>query len=322
MNLLGSPFGAFWVAFLVNAALAYPVYRLLLRLNSRQTIDPHAPEGHQVKQGTPTMGGLMILGGLALVLALQTEFNALTPLLLIVAFGAIGFVDDYVVPKMMAGKRGLGWKQKLILEIVLAAVCLGVGTGFSGDPTWWALGVFFVLFFANAYNFADGLDALSGSLLIALGIGFIGVGALLQVGPILFTGWVLIGATIPFLFVNAPPAKAFMGDVGSLPIGAVIGYLNLLALQAAQPLGQIPVVFGALFALNFVLIVELVLVPIQVGYYKKTKKRIFPATPIHHGFEKMGFKETRIVWWFFLTQILLAILATTILEFALREVKI
>lgn len=323
-----------WGTLLLNAVAAWPVLALLRSLKSRQTIDPYAPKEHQEKQGTPTMGGLMILPGLLLAAALlpanaQDVYGSFananwTLLGLILGFASIGFVDDFVVPKLMKGKRGLGWKQKLLMQIALSAGCLALSPQLLKHPILFAVGVFLILFFSNAYNFADGLDGLAGSLLVTYALGLLALsfavpGILSGMLPFLFA---LAAAPIPFLFLNAPPAKVFMGDVGSLPIGAVLGYLNLYMLDTAlQTPNAFWPIFGSATILALVLILELVLVPIQVAYYKKTKKRIFPATPIHHAFEVKGIPERKVVWWFFLAQIVLVLIAWTLLSSSLKAIS-
>jgi phospho-N-acetylmuramoyl-pentapeptide-transferase len=328
--------GSFWIAFGVAALLAYPIYRLLLRTKSRQIIDPYAPEKHMAKQGTPTMGGLIIvLGfcaatGFALTRALPEVQGdlLLAAITLFGGFALIGFLDDFIVPRLIAGKRGLGWKQKILLEILFAVVAAGMLFDFVAT---WELGltVFVILFFANAFNFVDGLDGLAGSVLLGLAAGLAGISHLISSDPrTLILVAALSGAVIPFLFLNAPPAKVFMGDVGSLPIGAVLGLLTAflflsaggegwtyytpyssLYLAGASPAN----VAAALIVLSFLMVAELVPVPMQVAYYKLTKKRLFPMTPIHHAFEKKGWPETRVVWAFALFQLLLSALAVSII---------
>jgi phospho-N-acetylmuramoyl-pentapeptide-transferase len=317
----------FWIAFGVSALLAWPIYRLLLRLRSRQTIDAFAPESHQVKQGTPTMGGLIIAAGfVAAVAAAQlfppaevwgTPANRILPqaLLVFLGFAIIGFLDDFVVPRA-TGKRGLGWKQKILLEIGVAGVAVWLLYGTLGLPFWVAL--FLVLFVSNAYNFSDGLDGLAGSLLLGLVAGLLALvqadAMFLPESAVILTA--LLGAVLPFLILNAPPAKVFMGDVGSLPIGAVIGLVVAATFMPAWPpeyvgTGKYPLVRWdlalPLLLIGFVMIAELVPVPLQVFWYKLTKRRLFPMTPIHHTFEKIGWPETRVVWIFAIVQLLLSI---------------
>lgn len=289
--------GAFWVSFAFSAALAFPIYRMLLALKSRQTIDPYAPESHQKKQGTPTMGGLIVLAGLIPgLIVTQTD---LAMLVACITFGLIGFVDDFVVPKLMPGKRGLGWKQKILLQIGSAAWAASLSPVLNERWQVIAVATLTIVFFANAYNFADGLDGLAGGLLVIIAAG--GFMLFYQFG---FWG-AMLGSILPFLFLNAPPAKVFMGDVGSLPIGALLGlscapWIIGSASANSIPIDWIGLATVALF--HLVLVLELVLVPIQVAYFKATKKRLFPATPIHHGFEVRGWPESRVVWTFILSQ--------------------
>lgn len=303
----------FWIGLAAAALFSYPIYAWL-KSNVKQKIDPFAPEGHQLKKGTPTMGGLMILAG-ALVPMLLTAMRAKDArpswmfLLLLVTFGVIGFVDDFVIPRMLSGKRGLGWKQKFGLEILCGGIAAYMA--FPAFNLQFALFLFLILFFSNAYNFADGLDGLSGSLWLGLTVGVVGLASYSR-PDVALPMLAIAGAVVIFLFYNAPPAKIFMGDVGSLPLGAVLGaVVGLLYMPGAFDFKQIsPIGFLPLAVFSFVMIAELVPVPMQVAYYKLTKgKRIFPATPIHHAFEKKGWPESRVVWAFALFQLLISLAA-------------
>lgn len=325
----------FWIAFLVSAALAYPIWKMLLLTKSRQTISEYAPEGHQAKQGTPTMGGLIIAAGYIAALlftrfgqeplpngatAVPWQYRALVDgaLILFAGFCLIGFVDDFVVPRMLKGKRGLGWKQKIVMQLGLAI--LGTGVTFAWNWPAVAMATFLVLFYSNAYNFSDGIDGLAGTLLIGLTLGICGVAWLLpNAMPVVFVVAPFAAATIPFLYLNAPPAKVFMGDVGSLPIGAVLGlavaYLNLVPTSPRLAgIGGQEMSFGqplliATIILSLVMVAELVPPPLQILSVKLRKKKLFPYTPIHHAFEKAGWPETRVTAMFALTQFVLSLLA-------------
>lgn len=292
---------AFWRALLVSGLLAYPIFKTLLAMKARQTISQHLGESHQKKQGTPTMGGLIILPGLAF--ATWTGNWAVT--VGILSFAAIGFIDDFVVPRLMPGKRGLGWTQKLLMQIVSAGAMVQLGWP---EADWIQKGIvgFLILFMANAYNFADGLDALAGGLICLLSLGLIGVAYLLGAGAdaLLPIAGALLGATIPFLFLNAPPAKIFMGDVGSLPIGATLGYCFGLLATAGWPGFGATYLWVAWVCLGFIMIAELVPVPIQIFSVKVLKKRLPIRTPIHHTFEHIGWPESRILFIFLLFQAL------------------
>ncbi len=331
---LGNMSAIFWVSLVFAAAFALPIYRALLALKSRQVISEFVPE-HAKKQGTPTMGGLIVVIGFTLA-CLYATFMDLAPgpvlpvaVALCVGFACIGFLDDFVVPRMDAGKRGLGWKQKLFLEIAIAgAAALWLRHGHLGTAV--VLTTIVILFFANAYNFVDGMDGLAGSVLILFGGGLCALG-LLQMRPDVYQllSLALLGAVIPFLFLNAPPAKIFMGDVGALPIGAVLGLIvndflrpgrmklpphsvSSLGIFPPRPLMGVWQTALPLFVLSILLIIELVPVPLQVASVKLRKKRLFPMTPIHHAFEKAGWPESRVVWLFSLFQLLLVALALAI----------
>ncbi len=335
MNLSGWPISAeSWKAcglgFAISAVLSFPIMALLKAMKSRQTVSQHAPEGHQKKQGTPTMGGLIILAGFfgalpfiskAVVFEPSGGTVSMMPLALLMAlFALIGFVDDYLVPRLMPGKRGLGWKQKILMQLVCAIVPLYLG-GYT-DPVTLGYGTFLILFFANAYNFSDGLDWLSGTILFGMLLGMIGLTANDIALPIersycVTPIFALLGALIPFLAWNKPKAKVFMGDVGSLPIGAFLGgywFLQKYDIQAmtANPmhaLVQPGTLYVALGIWSVMMIVELVPVPIQIASVKLFKRKVFPYTPVHHAFEKAGWPEFRVVMLFAGCQLVLSALA-------------
>ncbi len=287
---------------LLGAGILAPlIYRLLLKTNSRQKISEHVPE-HAAKQGTPTMGGLIIVAGVLAGMLATWNPGYLPGFVLLLGFGIAGFLDDYVVPKMAVGKRGLGWKQKLLLEFG----AVGLAVYFSGQTSalYVASAVFLVLFFSNAYNFSDGLDTLSGGLGVLICAGLIGLDYIWSRNapstPLLAA---MAGAFLPFLLYNAPPAKVFMGDVGALPLGALMGW-QVLELGAPKSQPYDLTVWPILIVLSLVMIAELVPVPLQVGSAKLRKgRRLFPfRTPVHHGFQHAGWPETRVVWMFHIVQ--------------------
>jgi phospho-N-acetylmuramoyl-pentapeptide-transferase len=325
---------AFWAALVSATFLAYPIYRLLLLTKSRQTVSQHLP-GHQSKQGTPTMGGLIIVAGFVLatwaVATTSTTVIASSTLAIFIGFAAIGFIDDFVVPRLIKGKRGLGWKQKFLMQAVVAGVGVYYHSGHVFDLRWGII-TFIVLFMANAYNFADGLDALAGSILLIFCVGLfvLSLEGMVIPEPALIAA-ALIGAVIPFLFLNAPPAKVFMGDAGSLPIGAVLGLavasiaspraeaftsgtdVSILQQWLAQRQIEGTILRAEMIVpltiLCMLMIFELVPVPMQIFWVKVFKRRLFPFTPIHHAFEKAGWPESRVVWTFALSQLVFVALA-------------
>jgi phospho-N-acetylmuramoyl-pentapeptide-transferase len=293
---------------LLGSAVAAPIiYRLLLKTNSRQKISAHVPE-HAAKQGTPTMGGIITLIGLLAGMGVAWNPNMLPSLVLVLGFGLAGFIDDFVVPRMMAGKRGLGWKQKFILEIgaILGAVVISGQT----NPLYIFTALFVILFFSNAYNFSDGMDTLAGGLGVLICVGLLGlssfINAELPSTPVLAA---MGAAFLPFLIMNAPPAKVFMGDVGSLPFGAVMGGA---VLEIGAPRGVVlPQIWPMIILISVVMLAEIIPPPLQVASAKLRKgKRLFPfRTPIHHGFQHAGWPETRVVWLFHIVQAMCVLVA-------------
>ena len=340
---------AFWIAFFVSALLSKPILNLLIKAKSRQTVSSHL-EGHATKQGTPTMGGFIILVGM-FAGGLLSNPNQSTKSLLGVGllFALIGFVDDYVVPRLMPGKRGLGWKQKIVMQVLAAAVPMAL---LGAEVKMLALAAFIILFFANAYNFADGLDGLAGSILLGQIVGMIGIPAAL--GPEVFVSALLplsmLGGLLVFLFWNAPKAKVFMGDVGALSIGAILGAYWLTVTYSPhfhddelQTGTSITSLILSVLIWSIPMICELVPVPLQVFSVKVFKKKLFPFTPIHHAFEEIKLKpgeteesesyierkrtsprwahwpETRIVFTFAIFQLLCSMLAITVAYFSVNK---
>jgi phospho-N-acetylmuramoyl-pentapeptide-transferase len=307
----------FWVAFLIAALMSKPIMILLNKLKSRQTVSAHAPEGHQIKQGTPTMGGIIILAGFFGALLFNPRLKENIPVAILIAvFALIGFIDDYVVPRLMPGKRGLGWKQKIFMQVFAAAVPM-----YMLDPAnslQIAGGIFFILFFANAFNFSDGLDGLAGTILIGMIVGIVGMGQIigLKSNSEMLVPMLWMGALLPFLYWNAPKAKVFMGDVGSLAIGAYLGlYVTQLVFSGGYRgvEGNNNFIYFAIFVWSLMMIAELVPVPLQIASVKIRKKKLFPYTPIHHAFEKAGWPETRVVFVFAICQLLCSMAAIMVI---------
>lgn len=294
--------------------------RWLIQAKSRQTISQHAPDNHQAKQGTPTMGGLIILFGfmvatIAMIVAEPTLSPVLmVPLILAVGYGFIGVLDDFIVPRMKPGSRGLGWVPKLVLQIGIGAIALWVEPQFR-DPIRFGIALFILLFYSNAYNFSDGLDGLSGSLGILIAIGIALASFFFSVQSVTAVCLAMIGATIIFLFYNAPPAKVFMGDAGALPIGAILGWGITKFLMQGESIIAMDQRFLAMLVLSVVMVAELVPPPLQIFSVKVFKRKLFPYTPIHHAFEKAGKPETRVMFGFVLVQLVALTFEFMILRF-------
>jgi phospho-N-acetylmuramoyl-pentapeptide-transferase len=300
---------AFLVAFLAALVLGPPVIEGLRVLKFGQNINYDAPARHLQKQGTPTMGGVLMTLGVAITLVAGLLFShtlrPLSPQLIAVvlvffAHAALGFLDDYL--KIKGGKSlGLKARWKLVGQVVIAGLFVGwlYVTATPGLTTsivlWhgaavnlglWYYGLAFLLMIglSNAVNLTDGLDGLAGGLamLALLGLAWTVTVRFPQV-PLF--GYALAGSCLGFLWYNAHPAKVFMGDTGSLAIGASLAAMGLIGKQELALL-----VFSAMF------LIEMFSVLIQVSYFKATKgKRVFKMTPIHHHFELLGIAETQVV---------------------------
>jgi phospho-N-acetylmuramoyl-pentapeptide-transferase len=305
-----------------------------------QPIRSDGPESHILtKAGTPTMGGLLILACfiLATLLWVPLKNPYLWPVLLVAAsYGAIGAVDDWLKLKKRSSD-GMSGRQKLLFQVVaafLASLILiqlspevlryGVALPFVKDTLLY-LGIFYVPFAilvivgaSNAVNLTDGLDGLAivpvmivatCFALIAYLSGNINFSNYLQIHYVPGTGdlatlcGALIGAGLGFLWFNAPPAKVFMGDTGSLALGGALG-----AVSVATRHELVLAIAGGLF------VVETVSVILQVASFKLTGKRIFLMAPLHHHFEKKGWAESTIVIRFWIISVILALISLSTLK--------
>ncbi len=308
------------IAFAVSAILCPIVIPFLHKLKFGQQVRDDGPQAHLKKQGTPTMGGLVILTSIIVTsLFYLRDYPKIIPILFVtVGFGIIGFLDDYI-KIVMKRSEGLNPMQKLLGQFVITGIFCwylitsnDVGTSmlipFTGgfDHGYFLdLGWLFVpfLFFVtlgtdNGVNFTDGLDGLctSVTILVATFMTVVAIGENTGISPI--TGAV-VGSLLGFLLFNVYPAKVFMGDTGSLALG---GFVASSAFMMQIPL------FIAIVGLIY--LVEVLSVIIQVTYFKKTGgKRIFKMAPIHHHFELCGWSETRVVAVFSIITAILCLIA-------------
>ncbi len=277
----------------------------LHRLKFGQAIREEGPQSHRKKSGTPTMGGIIFITSIVVILLVTVFFtqyatmsNELMMLLLtLVGFGAIGFIDDFIIV-VRKNNEGLKPKQKMLAQLVLAAVFfyLFLISDYSTELSFfnlfsielsWVYGLFILFWmvgFSNAVNLTDGLDGLCGGVsVITFGtFGMIAI-AQQQIGIALFC-FAVVGALFGFLVFNLNPAKVFMGDTGSLALGASIAAVSILLKQELL-----------LVIVGLVYVIETLSVIIQVAYYKRTQKRIFKMAPIHHHFELCGWSEWKVV---------------------------
>ncbi|MCJ7821872.1 MAG: phospho-N-acetylmuramoyl-pentapeptide-transferase, partial [Armatimonadetes bacterium] len=296
-------------SFFLLMALAPAVIRVLRRLKIGDAVDfgnPAVDRMNATKAGTPTMGGILIVGAVlaaALIggwLLAQRSAIPMNRLLVLLgataAFAAIGLADDLL--KVRRGRSlGLKARHKLMLQFVVAAgfvvALASAGWERAGIDKPFALSqhavraafwIFAVVLTSNAVNLADGLDGLAAGLCVVAGLGFAVIGGVAEVWTF---GLALAGACLGFLWFNRHPARLFMGDVGSLALGAAIAGMAALMNN--------PVVLVGLCLVPYI---EAGSVIIQVASFKTTGKRVFKMSPIHHHFELSGWSERRVVWTF------------------------
>ena len=303
------------VAFAVSAVSGPIVIPFLRRLKVGQT-ERKELESHLKKNGTPTMGGLMILASIIITsLFYVKDYPRIIPILFMTAgFGVIGFLDDYLKVVLRSSDGLLPW-QKMLCQIAVttvfafymvkyAGISLTMRIPFSGGKYlnigWMAIPLlyFAVIGTVNGTNFTDGLDGLAASVTIMVAT-FFSVAAIGLDAGIAPVTCAVVGALLGFLLFNVYPASVFMGDTGSLALG---GFVVSAAYVMQLPL-FIPIV-------GLIYLVEVLSVIIQVTYFKKTGgKRIFRMAPIHHHFELGGWSETKVVAVFSITTAILCMFA-------------
>lgn len=305
------------VSFLIAIFLGPVIIPVLRRLKVGQSIREEGPKSHFSKAGTPTMGGIIII--LAVIISLFTSGyytqEVWVALFFTVAFGLIGFLDDYI-KVVLKQNLGLRAYQKIIGQFVFAFLLALYGSRYSVYGTkliipfvnaYIDLGIlyipfvlFVVLGIVNAVNLTDGLDGLNtGVTLIVMAAFSLIANSMRDINPV-FIGIAVFsagvsGACLGFLKHNANPAKVFMGDTGSLALGGAVSVVAVLS----NMILLIPIIGGIYFA-------EALSVIIQVLHYKRTKRRVFKMAPIHHHFEMSGWKETRVVAAFWIVTVILA----------------
>lgn len=302
-NLSLSVFMPVIISFLISVVFCPILIPFLRKLKFGQTEREEGPQSHLKKNGTPTMGGLVILASILLTSLIYIgKFTEILPVLFMtLGFGLIGFLDDYI---KVVKKRSLGLTplQKMALQFVVTGVFIyyyfkiaGLDTSIkipfvSGDgfvmPTWLFIIFVFIVVLGtvNGVNFTDGLDGLASGVTVIVATFFTIAALSLNPSMTPITGAV-VGSLLGFLLFNTYPARVFMGDTGSLALG---GFVSSTALMLHMPL--FIVIIGLIY------LVEVLSVILQVGYFKLTHgKRIFKMAPIHHHFELCGYSETQVV---------------------------
>jgi phospho-N-acetylmuramoyl-pentapeptide-transferase len=311
------------LGFILSVIWGGPLLRVLKNFKLGKIIRVEGPERHIVKMGTPTMGGIVIIGTVALITILLNAAqilglnllgrSVLLPLSVMLGYGVLGAVDDW--EGIRGPRRGLGMRArtKFILQVILAVITAFILKNTLNVPdmlwpglnmeinlgVWYIpLATFIIVAMSNAVNFTDGLDGLAG-LICATAFAAYGAVAIMQgntfVARFCFT---LVGALFGFLWFNVHPAMMIMGDTGSLSLGAVLGVIALMTGQWIL----LPVI-------AIIPVSEAVSVVLQIAYFRLTKgKRLFKMAPLHHHFELLGWSETQIVQRFWLIGLLGAIL--------------
>lgn len=305
------------VSFLISLFLGPVVIPILKKLKVGQSIREDGPKSHFGKSGTPTMGGLIIV--LSIIISIVTggffTEEIWVVIFFILAFGAIGFIDDYI-KVVLRQNEGLKPYQKIVGQFIFSVLLAWYGSKYSVMKTtltipffnaYINLGVLYIPFvtfviigLVNAVNLTDGLDGLNtGVTIIVMAAFSLILNGLKDINPI-YEGLAIISATVSgaclgFLKHNANPAKVFMGDTGSLALGGAVGAVAVLSNLVLL----IPIIGGIYFA-------EALSVLIQVFHYKRTKRRVFKMAPIHHHFEMCGWKEKKVVAVFWLVTLILA----------------
>jgi phospho-N-acetylmuramoyl-pentapeptide-transferase len=317
---------------------AMPLFiRWAQRSSSVQPINDWAPQSHQEKAKTPTMGGVVFIGATIIASLLTVRFSnpyAIGAIFTLLFFVLIGFKDDLAKIRENENLAGLSARKKLLFQILASLViCLflifaaGFNTElylpFLKEPIFHmgALALFFwtivIIASSNAVNLTDGLDGLatvpSIFALMTLGIivyiiGHAGISAYLYmpnypIGEVSIIASSLIGSLVGFLWFNSHPAEVFMGDSGSLTLGAFIGYLGIITKSEFL-----------LILIGFIFVIETVSVILQVGSFKLRQKRVFLMAPIHHHFEMKNWAESKIIVRFWIIAMLSNLLALVSLK--------
>jgi phospho-N-acetylmuramoyl-pentapeptide-transferase len=322
MTITASIVQSILLAFALVVILMPPFVVLLRRLGFGKRIRVEGPDSHLVKEGTPTMGGLLIIavvGGCGVLLELITgrffDPSTIAPMLTLVAVGTLGAVDDYLNAKTGEGIR---IRQKLLWQVVVAVAIAwqlqrtyditGVAVPFVGEvliPPWAyiAFAAFAIVATTNGVNFTDGLDGLAGGTLIFAFVAYLIIALLgFEVAQpnLAIMCALLIGALLGFLWFNVHPAQVFMGDAGALSLGATLAVIALITGQALL----LPLI-GIIFVL------EVGSDLIQIVVFRLTGRRVFRMAPLHHHFELAGWDEEKITLRFWIVGILAAMLGVT-----------
>ena len=311
MLLLTKAIFAIMVGFLSSTVLGLILIPLLKKMRAGQKISIFVGEAHRKKEGTPTMGGLIFIVptviatiGLLITEKISYTSNLGIVLLVFVGYATIGFLDDFLSIKK-GNNEGLTTYQKLFLQVLIAVGFFYIYMKSGGQTAWvvgtlhidiemgWLYGLFILLVLvgaSNAVNLTDGLDGLAGGLSAIAFVAFSLISLMVGFEDIGIFSLILVGSIVGFLVFNTHPAKVFMGDTGSLALGAAMGTIAILTHRELT-----------LLVVASVFVVETLSVILQVIWVQCLGKKLFLMTPLHHHFEKLGWQETDIVklFWVF-----------------------
>ena len=308
------------MAALATSVLTAAEIPILEHKQLRQFIRTEGPKSHLKKSGTPTMGGIAIIAGLILATIVGMEFTIDSVVMIVVTlmFSFIGFTDDYI---KVSKKHNLGLRawQKLFLQVIFAAGFAIYMANYSGYGTevwipfankYADFGVYYIPFIifvlvamVNSVNLTDGLDGLASGITVLVAFFLAMAGVVFGNNSVAVFSAALSGACLGFLFFNRHPAKVFMGDTGSLALGAALSVAAIIMkVELLLPIAGLVFVIEALSDI------------IQVGSFKLTGKRVFKMAPIHHHFEMSGMKEKSVVAMFWLCSLICCILAFIVMD--------
>ncbi len=323
---------AFFISFFLTMYLLPKFIKWAKSKNASQPIYEYAPDSHQEKAGTPTMGGVVFIFSTIIAILLTVKLNnfyVVGGLVTLTLFSIIGMKDDFSKITKKANSEGLSSKAKLILQILSSIIVCTIlivynhttelYTPFYKFPIF-DMGLFSLFFWifvivaaSNAVNLTDGLDGLATVPSI---MGFFTLSIIIYItghaifssyllmpnikiaGELTIMGTAIIGSLIAFLWYNCHPAQVFMGDSGSLPIGAFMGYMAIVSKSEIL-----------LILIGIIFVIETISVILQVGSYKIRQKRVFLMAPIHHHFEEKGWKENKIIVRFWIISFMANLLA-------------
>lgn len=304
-------------SFLATLILAIIIIPILRKKKIGQVVRELGPQSHLSKTGTPTMGGITILIPLIVILAIFSfKYPILVlPLIVALGFGITGFIDDW--KKLIEhSSDGISAKVKMLLLFVTTAIFIVLYLlvykldtemliPFVNVPVDMSIGLFvvFIAFIllgsSNAVNLTDGLDGLAGGIVAIVMTFFTIIAVKTADAPMIILGASTVGSILAFLIFNIKPAKVFMGDTGSLALGGIVAVMAILQ--------QMPIYLAIVLLIP---VCETLSVALQVIYFKATKgKRLFKMAPLHHHFELSGWSETKVVSVFWITTLLLCIIA-------------